>query len=175
MEISQEAIEASLVAVLSVLLHISISGLQWIRSHFILLYYRLLKFLDQEIVIIWSQSLRLRVYSRLECSPYATPGHLNFWTFIRLISRPPRQKLRLRSPTHANFLKNLWSHVQASVGSNHELLFNFSSNNGCYTTNSICPKTGEAQRWNWKKIHLQLSIFSSLTVTLLWHVPHKNG
>ena len=30
---------------------------------------------------------------------------------------------------------------------------------------------GEIER----KIHLQLSIFSSLTVTLLWHVPHKNG
>ena len=149
MEISQEAIEASLVAVLSVLLHISISGLQWIRSHFILLYYRLLKFLDQEIVIIWSQSLRLHVYSRLECSPYATPGHLNFWTFIRLISRPPRQKLRLRSPTHVVELSKVTFKHLLEVTMNCYLIF--SSYNGCHTTNSICPKTGEAQRWNWKK------------------------
>lgn len=173
MEISQEAIEASLVAVLSVLLHISISGLQWIQSHFILLYYRLLKFLDQEIVIIWSQSLRLHVYSRLECSPYATPGHLNFWTFIRPISHPPMQKLRLRSPTHVVELSKVTFKHLLEVTMNCYLIFH-------HTMDAILPirsalklekHKGEIER----KIHLELSIFSFLTVTLLWHVPHKNG
>ena len=145
MEISQEAIEASLEAVLSVLLHISISGLQWIQSHFILLYYRLLKFLDQEIVIIWSQSLRLHVYSRLECSPYASQAKITFrqphpCKFFLRIFVPSTNVLELSKVTFKHLLE---------VTMNCYLIF--SSYNGCHTTNSICPKTGEAQRWNWKK------------------------
>lgn len=169
MEISQEAIEASLVAVLSVLLHISISGLQWIRSHFILLYYRLLKFLDQEIVIIWSQSLRLHVYSRLECSPYASQAKITFTqphpcNFFLRIFVPSTNVVELSKVTFKHLLE---------VTMNCYLIFH-------HTMDAILPirsalklvkHKGEIER----KIHLQLSIFSSLTVTLLWHVPHKNG
>ena len=83
---------------------------------------------------------------------------------------PLRQKLRLRSPTHAIFFyvvelsKVTFKHL-LEVTMNCYLIFH-------HTMDAILPirsalklvkHKGEIER----KIHLQLSIFSSLTVTLL--------